>query len=155
MIAGDINHLDAYKKQIPSFLLLCLEAVKDFPFAEKRDGKYDILGCQMSVESPCTEPKEDRKLEGHKKFIDIQFEIKGNEEWIGVHPASGNEEIIEAHEDRDLYFFKSDEKESSIYFTIGRFAIFFPADLHRPLCMGEKGPEKLRKAVVKVPVDRI
>lgn len=70
MIAGDINHLDAYKKQIPSFLLLCLEAVKDFPFAEKRDGKYDILGCQMSVESPCTEPKEDRKLEGHKKFVD-------------------------------------------------------------------------------------
>lgn len=77
MITGDINHLEAYKRQLPSFIYECLKSVKSFPFAEKEDGKYTLCGCSMSVESPMTEKVEDRKLEGHKKFIDIQFEIRG------------------------------------------------------------------------------
>lgn len=156
MITGDINHLEEYKKQLPSFIYQCLNAVKTFPFDDRPNGKYDICGCSMSVESPATERVEDRKLEGHKKFIDIQFEIRGEEEWIGVETSFEAGPCTEAHEDRDLYFYESGKNgESRIYFTTGRFAVFFPEDLHRPLCMGEKGVLTLRKAVVKVPVDRV
>ena len=156
MITGDIQYLEAYKRQLPSFIYECLKAVKAFPFSEKEDSKYDILGCAMSVESPMTEKVEDRKLEGHKKFIDIQFEIHGEEEWIGVETSFEAGPCIEAHEDRDLYFYKSGRNgESRVYFTTGRFAVFFPEDLHRPLCMGDTGACQLRKAVVKVPVERV
>lgn len=156
MITGDIHHLEAYEKQLPPFISQCLKAVRDFNFASVPDGKYELLGCTMSVESPATEPEEDRKLEGHKKFIDIQYEIRGEEEWIGVETIFDSPRVVESYEDRDLYFFASHkEKESKVYFTEGRFAVFFPEDLHRPLCQGKRGKEILRKAVMKVPVDKV
>lgn len=156
MITGDIHHLEAYEKQLPPFIRQCLSAIRDFDFNSVLDGKYELCGCTMSVESPATEPEEERKLEGHKKFIDIQFEIKGSEEWIGVEPIFDSPRALESYEDRDLYFFESHrEKESKVYFTEGRFAVFFPEDLHRPLCQGRKGKEILRKAVMKVPVEKV
>lgn len=156
MITGDIHHLEAYEKQLPPFIRQCLSAIRDFDFNSVLDGKYELCGCTMSVESPATEPEEERKLEGHKKFIDIQFEIKGREEWIGVESIFDSPRALESFEDRDLYFFESHrEKESKVYFTEGRFAVFFPEDLHRPLCQGRKGKEILRKAVMKVPVEKV
>lgn len=156
MITGDIHHLEAYEKQLLPFIRQCLSAIRDFDFNSVSDGKYELCGCTMSVESPATEPEEERKLEGHKKFIDIQFEIKGREEWIGVESIFDSPRALESYEDRDLYFFESHrEKESKVYFTEGRFAVFFPEDLHRPLCQGRKGKEILRKAVMKVPVEKV
>lgn len=156
MITGDIHHLEAYEKQLPPFIRQCLSAIRDFDFNSVLDGKYELCGCTMSVESPATEPEEERKLEGHKKFIDIQFEIKGREEWIGVESIFDSPRALESYEDRDLYFFESHrEKESKVYFTEGRFAVFFPEDLHRPLCQGRRGKEILRKAVMKVPVEKV
>lgn len=156
MITGDIHHLEAYEKQLPTFIRQCLLAIRDFDFNSVSDGKYELCGCTMSVESPATEPEKERKLEGHKKFIDIQFEIKGREEWIGVESIFDFPRVVESYEDRDLYFFESHrEKESKVYFTEGRFAVFFPEDLHRPLCQGRKGKEILRKAVMKVPVEKV
>lgn len=156
MITGDIHHLEAYEKQLPPFIRQCLSAIRDFDFNSVSDGKYELCGCTMSVESPATEPEKERKLEGHKKFIDIQFEIKGSEEWIGVEYIFDSPRALESYEDRDLYFFESHrEKESKVYFTEGRFAVFFPEDLHRPLCQGRKGKEILRKAVMKVPVEKV
>lgn len=156
MITGDIHHLEAYEKQLPPFIRQCLSAIRDFDFNSVLDGKYELCGCTMSVESPATEPEEERKLEGHKKFIDIQFEIKGREEWIGLESIFDSPRALESYEDRDLYFFESHrEKESKVYFTEGRFAVFFPEDLHRPLCQGRKGKEILRKAVMKVPVEKV
>lgn len=156
MITGDIHHLEAYKKQLPSFIYDCLSAIRSFDFPSVPDGKYELSGCTMSVESPSTEPAEERKLEGHKKFIDIQYEIKGEEEWIGVETVFDSPREVESYEDRDLYFFESRrDRESMVYFTVGRFAVFFPEDLHRPLCQGKKGREVLRKAVMKVPVEKL
>ena len=156
MITGDIYHLEAYEKQLPLFIYKCLQEVKAFDFASHADGKYQICGCDMGVESPSTEPAKDRKLEGHKKMIDIQFEIQGEEEWLGVETIFEAGKCIESYPERDLYFYESGKQgESKVYFTTGRFAIFFPEDLHRPLCQGEGGRCKIRKAVVKVPVEKV
>lgn len=84
MITGDIKHLEDYKKQLPTFIYECLKEVAAFDFTAVPDGKYKINGCDMGVESPVTEPAADRKLEGHKKMIDIQYEVEGEEEWLGV-----------------------------------------------------------------------
>ena len=136
MITGDIKHLEDYQKQLPTFICECLKEVAAFDFTAVPDGKYKINGCDMGVESPVTEPAADRKLEGHKETI---FEAG---------------ECIESYPERDLYFYESSPKgESKVYFETGRFAVFFPEDLHRPLCQGESGSRQLRKAVVKVPVE--
>lgn len=87
-------------------------------------------------------------------MIDIQYEVEGEEEWLGVETIFEAGECIESYPERDLYFYESSPKgESKVYFETGRFAVFFPEDLHRPLCQGESGSRQLRKAVVKVPVE--
>lgn len=153
---GELKHLEDYKEQIPSFLYACLEEIRKMDFTELKDGHYEVLGCKMSVETSPSEPAEDRKAEAHKKFIDVVYEVDVEEEWIGVQPVYEAGPLMESHEDRDLYFYKAERsRESRLYLTTGRFVIFFPNELHRPLCQGEKGSFPLRKAVVKVPVEKI
>lgn len=151
MIFGDTKHLSDYRAQLPEKLYACLEKVCAFDFSQP-DGKYELEGAGvMSVESPMTEPAEARKLEGHKKFIDVVYLIRG-EEWIGIEPKDAQEEI-EAYPERDLYFFKGNEaEESRVHMRPGRFLICRPEDLHRPLCMTGEGAKQIRKAVVKVAV---
>ena len=84
MIMGDMKHLDAYKAQMPDFIYEVLKEASQFDFAGVPDGKYKIKGCNMNVETSPTEPSAQRKLEGHKDFIDVQYEVEGKEEWIGI-----------------------------------------------------------------------
>lgn len=153
---GELKHLEDYKEQIPSFLYACLEELRKMDFSKLNNGHYEVLGCKMSLETAPSEPAEDRKAEAHKKFIDVVFEADAEEEWIGVQPIYEAGPLIESYEDRDLYFYRAGRsREAKLYLTTGWFVIFYPNELHRPLCQGEKGSLPLRKAVIKVPVEKI
>lgn len=152
MIAGDTACLENYRTQLPALIYECLEKVRAFDFAHAEDGAYTIEGCgRMSIESPETEPAVMRRVEGHKKYIDVVYLVEG-EEWIGYIPKNAARGEKEAAPDRDLYFFEGADDETHLYLRPGRFAVFFPEDLHRPLCAGPAGVRRIRKAVVKVPV---
>ena len=73
MIFGNANYLSDYKDQIPDLIYDCLRKIKAIDFDEIEDGTYQINGYNMSVESPVTESAAERKLEGHKKFIDVVY----------------------------------------------------------------------------------
>ncbi|MFZ2656138.1 MAG: YhcH/YjgK/YiaL family protein [Victivallales bacterium] len=85
------------------------------------------------------------KLETHKNYIDIQYQVAGND-FIGfesVQSLIGNGYDAE----KDLEFY--DGKASMLVNTTpGHFAIFFPTDVHAP--MGGTGCQL--KVVVKVRV---
>lgn len=154
MISGEAAHLEKYAKQIPDILYQCLRKMVQMNLEDKADGIYEVNGCRLSLESPVTEPEAQRKLEGHRQFIDIAFLLRG-EEYMGIQPACYVGENIESHPDRDLYFFKGRNRETRVHLTPGSFVICFPEDLHRPLCAGPEGPVQLKKAVVKVPVNAL
>ncbi|AOH38742.1 YhcH/YjgK/YiaL family protein [Dialister pneumosintes] len=154
MIAGESQYIEIYKKQIPKVIYDCLKQVMMLDLSRIKDGNLSILGYRASLESPFTEEASYRKLEGHKKFIDLVYLIKG-EERIGIQPYSCRQEEVEAYPDRDLYFYKGKEKESSLYLTEGSFIVCFPEDLHRPLCKSGQGIAQIRKMVVKIPLESI
>ena len=77
------------------------------------------------------------------------------EERIGCRSVWKAGKVTESYEDRDLYFFASEGEESRVYLHTGDFVICFPEDLHRPLCMGAKGPCRIRKAVLKFPLNKL
>ena len=85
------------------------------------------------------------KLETHKNYIDIQYQVAGND-FIGIESIQslkGNGYDAE----KDLEFY--DGKASMwVNTTAGHFAIFFPTDAHAP--MGGTGRQL--KVVVKVRV---
>lgn len=86
-------------------------------------------------------------LEAHRRFIDIQLTVSGDEE-IGWRPLA---ECVNPRGDfdagRDIGFF-ADPPLVWLPVPAGYFAVFFPEDAHAPLA----GRGALRKLIAKVPV---
>jgi YhcH/YjgK/YiaL family protein len=111
-------------------------------------GKYPIDGENIFalVSEYKTKPESEGKLEAHKKYIDVQYVIDG-EELMGYSPL-GKQSIIEPYkEENDIVFFNGDK--SFVKVTSGMFAIFYPEDVHMPgIASGKSSPVK--KLVIKV-----
>ena len=114
---------------------------------------YEIEGKQLyaQVFDAMTEPLADRKPEVHEKYLDVQFLVTGREK-LGFTPDTGNYEVAERFDERDLIFYKEVENEGFITSIPGCFCVFFPTDVHRPQ-VADGEPIKVRKVVVKVSVD--
>ncbi|MBQ7450639.1 YhcH/YjgK/YiaL family protein [bacterium] len=112
-------------------------------------GKYEIEGENIYINIEEYETKTVSKPEYHKKYIDIQFLIDG-EEYIGYCPKS--ELIIDDgyDEQKDLGF--GEGIVDFIKLKKGIFMIFFSNDAHQP-CMAVNTPNKVKKVVVKVRID--
>ena len=88
------------------------------------------------------------RLEAHRRYIDIQLTIDGDEE-IGWKPIGDCRSTAVAFDvEKDITFFH-DRPEIWLPVSAGCFAIFFPEDAHAPL--GGRGV--LNKAIVKIAVD--
>ena len=127
---------------------------KSFEYIEVTDlktmpaGKYLIDGENIFalVREYKTKSESQRKLEAHRKYIDVQYVISG-EEFMGYVPL-GNQQILEPYkEENDIVFFTGDK--SFIKITAGMFAIFFPEDVHMPGISTGKISD-VKKLVIKV-----
>ncbi|MBN2161929.1 MAG: YhcH/YjgK/YiaL family protein [Pontiellaceae bacterium] len=116
--------------------------------ADLPDGRYEVAGEKVFAIVDRTQGRKisDGKLEGHRKFIDIQYVISGDES-MGWSPAAGLTNAVPYDEERDLEFFEGNP-QSIVHVPPGSFAVFLPTDAHLPL-IGE-GP--IHKVVVKVSV---
>lgn len=88
------------------------------------------------------------KLEGHIRYLDLQYLIEGSE-IIGFKTLRNQIPVEENKEDD--YSFYSDES-SLINFSKGMFAIFFPQDLHMPCIMTNK-ESIVKKIVIKILIE--
>ncbi len=117
--------------------------------AKLSDGKYEIAGDRVFAIVDRTQGRkvEDAELEGHRKYIDIQYVISG-EESMGWAPREGLVNSVDYDAEKDLEFFAG-EPESIVRVPAGSFAVFLPSDAHLPL-IGE-GP--IHKVIIKVAMD--
>ncbi len=85
------------------------------------------------------------KFEAHKKHIDLQYILEGNESF---QYASLNSLVeCDAYDEKaDIYFLKGAGK--SVDVPSGSFVLFFPDDAHR----GGKGSKDIKKLVFKIAV---
>jgi YhcH/YjgK/YiaL family protein len=87
-------------------------------------------------------------LEAHRRYIDIQYVVSGNEV-IGWHPLASCSAVKQAYNtDTDLAFFL-DRPPTWFTLALGSFAVFFPEDAHAPLA----GTDPVHKVVVKVAIN--
>jgi YhcH/YjgK/YiaL family protein len=123
-------------------------AENDFTLIEA--GKFYLKDKQLyaMVNDYDTKPQSLCKLEAHRKYIDIQFMVSG-EERVGITFQDGQIPVEEYNPDKDAVFFN--EEVSLFTLTKGHFAIFFPDDLHQPGIMSAE-VSNVRKVVVKVAV---
>lgn len=92
--------------------------------------------------------REGARLEAHRRFIDIQLTLAGDEEigWLPLAECGEPDEPFSL--ERDIAFYGA-RSETWLAMPPGTFAIFFPSDAHAPLA----GRGELVKAVAKVAVD--
>ncbi|OGS20803.1 MAG: hypothetical protein A2252_12410 [Elusimicrobia bacterium RIFOXYA2_FULL_39_19] len=120
--------------------------------AHTKDGTYKIQGKDIYaiVQSYNTVQPETKRFEAHRKYIDIQYVVKGKE-IIYVHPVSALNLTEKYNRAKDAAFYKHNIESSILKMHSGTFAVFFPQDGHKPGCIAEKSG-RVKKVVVKVRV---
>ncbi|MGC3976921.1 MAG: YhcH/YjgK/YiaL family protein [Paludibacteraceae bacterium] len=92
-------------------------------------------------------PAEERSLEAHKDYLDIQIPLDVPET-IGVKPTADCKTVKSAYnEEKDILFFE-DKPTNFVTVYPGEFIILYPEDAHAPLI----GEGNVRKLVVKIQI---
>lgn len=98
-----------------------------------------------------TKPRAEGFFESHRKYIDIQVIVEG-EELMEVIDASRIVVDQPYLEQRDLVIYRDTAQASLLRLVAGQAAVFFPVDVHMPSLRLGMSPVLVRKSVVKVPV---
>ena len=91
------------------------------------------------------------KMEAHRKYLDVQVVING-EEKVLKQDIAGIEPECEYNDVKDVIFYAPKTFDSALM-TEGTFGIMFPEDLHQ--CVAVTTPITVRKIVFKIPVGLI
>lgn len=149
MIVDHIKNAEAYYNLSPR-IEVALKYLEAMDLTTLEVGKYEIDGDNLFVLIQEYEPKtiEEGKCEAHKKYIDIQYIIKGRECMGYMLTEKG--EVTESYDDtKDRLFVKW--TGDLVSYTEGMFAIFYPQDAHMPGIKTD-GCDFVKKAVVKIAV---
>lgn len=111
-------------------------------------GKYPIDGnnAYASITYGPSKTFEKSRWESHRKYIDLQYVIKG-EEKIGVAPVAGAKVTDPYNEAKDVAHY--DSPGTYYIATPKTFFLFFPTEAHRPNIL-VKGYDKVKKLVIKI-----
>jgi YhcH/YjgK/YiaL family protein len=148
-LKGEISESGKFNELHPLFPK-AFEFLKRPDIADLPPGKYDIDGdrCWASVQEVELKPRSERRLEAHRRFIDIQAPLTGAEE-IGLAAMSAEAKELPFDEERDFVLY--DGQSEAVTLVPGEFIVFFPPnDAHAPCCRAMNGPERIKKVVVKV-----
>ena len=147
MILDKLENADLYKG-LSKRLDKGFEYLKSNDLTTVAPGSYDIAeGVRAIISEYNSKNIADAVLEAHKKYIDIQYVISG-EEQIGYTPLADQTPTIAYDADRDVVFFK--EEVSYTKLSTGMFSVYFPTDLHQPGVKTGSTPTLVKKCVIKV-----
>lgn len=133
---------------------------KAFKFLNAHDLKglqvkrYDIIGDTLyaPVSEYPSKKEGDAMFEVHRKYIDIQYVISG-EEQIGVAPLSSRDKTLVPYDEAKDIEFMTVTDSTYHRATPENFFIFFPSEVHKPGMRVGEDSTMIRKIVIKVKVD--
>jgi biofilm protein TabA len=150
MIYGHLSSADAYAP------LLGCEAWR-FAFdwlrrlpPEPEPGIRELRGPDLyvNIHGYDTLPIAECRYESHRKFVDLQYCIRGGEtiDWqrtVNLRAVAGFDSA------KDVQFYEPGESHATLRMSPGHFAIFYPTDGHRPKQQDGRNREVF-KLVIKV-----
>ncbi|WP_318375043.1 YhcH/YjgK/YiaL family protein [Enterobacter sp.] len=147
MIVGNIHNLQSW---LPQELAQAIDYVKQHVTDATPTGKHDIDGSRLFylVSDDMTQPFDERRAEYHARYLDIQIVLKGQEGMTFSTLPNGTPDT-DWLADKDIAFLPAGEQEKTVVLSEGDFVVFYPGEVHKPLCaVGEAAP--VRKVVVKL-----
>ena len=127
-----------------------LKFLENTDLSEYKNGKYEIDGekVYVSVQDYETKLLEQGKFEAHRKYLDIQYIIKGSER-LGFGKIGEFSPAVDYDEEKDIAFFQG-EVEQLVKLYPGNCLVTFPEDLHQPKVRYDDN--LVRKVVLKVKI---
>jgi YhcH/YjgK/YiaL family protein len=141
----------AYYYSLGARIQKAIEYLKNSSLSEIEVGKYQIEGDDIFalVSEYDTKSVETGLWEAHKRYIDIQYIIKGSEK-IGYTSVENLKTTVEYDESKDILF--GTANGDFVTLQQGMFMILAPQDGHMPSIYCEK-PERVKKVVIKILAD--
>lgn len=136
---------------LPAALNRALTALKAQNLATMEPGRYEIDGDRLFylVQDAMPRALDACQTEIHRNYLDIQIPVSARERFGFAMPQADLVATDDRLDSHDIAFFPTPANEYFIDLDPGSFAVFYPAELHRPCVqIGEQKP--FRKVVVKV-----
>ena len=150
MIKDNTKNIENYS-DLPERVRLGLKYLAETDFSTVVNGKYEISGNEVFaiVQDYSSRPIIEGPFEAHKKYIDIQYIIQG-EEQIGVWGIENFSQITNYDEEKDIVFLEQNKSGMPEFITMKEkeFLILYPNDAHKP-SVSIKTPIYVKKIVIK------
>lgn len=149
MVYDNIDNIKFYKG-LSGDIYLGLEFLKTVTL-NRENGVHELSPRVKAIVSEYqTREVNEYGFEAHRKFIDIQYLLRGSEKVFCL-PIEELQETKPYQEDVEAAFYRTSIKPIEMTLGNGYFAIFYPQDGHMPGLCVEK-PESVKKVVVKVQI---
>ena len=150
MIYGKLSEIEK-SYSLNENIIFALNYIKKLDLINMELGEYEIKGKDifMIVAKIIPGNLDDKKAEQHKKYIDIQYMIKGKEK-IGISYNNSNIEILKEYDETtDVTFYKKINNEEFIPLKEDMYMVLFPGEIHRPNVILENKNEN-KKVIIKI-----
>lgn len=148
--ATDMAKLKAQIKANPDEWTAALKFLKDSDLMAIELGRHDITENTFANVQEYTSLLEGN-YEAHRKYIDIQVVISGNEN-IFVAPLDKAVNLIHEYDESagDFVLYADADNVNTINANFENWVVLFPNEAHKP-GMAISKPSPIRKVVVKIP----
>ena len=115
-------------------------------------GRYEFEGgAYANAETYETVESKDKQFEAHRKFIDVQIIVEG-QETIEVADVNSPEFETTVPYVHDIEFMDGPVQSRKIELHDGEFCVLYPQDAHKP-CTHLDGKHRVKKIVIKLPIE--
>jgi len=151
MIVDKIENSSLYSS-LSGQIAKTLKILSSKEISSAAEGKHEVDGSKLYylVQKYSTKPRDQGQMEAHKKYIDIQFVLDGQES-IFVENLSVCKLASAYNENDDAAMYEVPKSFSEVYLSKGMFCILFPQDGHLP-CRTTVNESKVHKIVFKVAI---
>ncbi|EIE41914.1 uncharacterized protein, YhcH/YjgK/YiaL family [Mycoplasmopsis canis UFG4] len=153
MIFDKIKNANKYRTKYPE-LNKALEILENYNFDSLKLGITNINESIKIVKRNYIEKFQNIDFgEIHKDHVDIHIYAGQSNELFHFEedPIWKKEDILEESVENDVIFVKTKKPENYIVLDEGKFALFFPGELHCPLIM-DKNLKEITKVIIKVKI---
>lgn len=147
----DVKALSEHINRFPERWKAAFDFLNGTDLSSLTEGRYEISGCEVNSSVQVYRPmiSEDSLYECHRRFIDLQYLIKGKERVLLLR-NSELDPSVPYDAEKDIAFYKSRECGEAIHLSQYNYCLFFPSDYHSP-CHREQGEDDIvKKLVIKI-----
>ncbi len=141
--------LAAFEKDTTYLGRAVWEFARDNDIAKLSVGKYPLAEGGYVVVSEY-DARSNEKFEAHKKYIDVQMLVEGEEDILCA-PLAAGEVTVPYNEEKDVTFYSCNKQITTVHIGAFESVILMPEDLHAP----NNCKTHNKKVLFKIPVDKL